>query len=72
MGYTGSGIHHSNSGLLITHDMYVNGYFMLLFDLAPDLVASEAHTSLPDNGTIRIELKLEKAMTKPITCLLNT
>jgi len=37
MGYTtlfeGSGIHHSNTGLHITHDMYINGYFMLLFDL---------------------------------------
>jgi hypothetical protein len=26
----GSGIHHSNAGLQITHDMYINGYFMLL------------------------------------------
>ena len=27
-----SGIHHSNSGIQITHNMYINGYFMLLFD----------------------------------------
>ena len=33
--FEGSGIHHSNSGLQITH-MYINGYFMLLFDLTPD------------------------------------
>ena len=36
MGYTslfeGSGIHHSNAGLQIAHDMYIAGYFMLLFD----------------------------------------
>lgn len=70
--FTGSGIHHSNSGLLITHDMYVNGYFMLLFDLTPDEAASETHSSLPENGTIRIELKFEKALTEPITCLLYT
>jgi len=48
MGYTtlfeGSGIHHSNSGLQITHDMYTNGYFMLLFDLTPDRAASEGHS----------------------------
>jgi len=31
-----SGIHHSNSGLQITHDMHTNGYFMLLFDFTPD------------------------------------
>jgi len=43
--FEGSGIQHSNSGLQITHDMYINGYFMLLFDLTPDLAASEGHTS---------------------------
>jgi len=31
-----SGINDSNSGLQITHDMYIMGYFMLLFDLPPD------------------------------------
>jgi hypothetical protein len=31
--FEGSGIYHSNTGLQITHDMYINGYFMLLFDL---------------------------------------
>jgi hypothetical protein len=39
--YEGSGIHHSNSGLHITPNMYVNGYFMLVFVLIPDLAASE-------------------------------
>ena len=31
-----SGIHHSNTVLKITPDMYINGYFKLLFDLTPD------------------------------------
>jgi len=31
-----SGIHHSNTGQEITHDMYIKCYFMLLFDLATD------------------------------------
>jgi len=39
--FEGSGIHHSNSGLQITPDKYMNGFFMLLFDLTPDLAASE-------------------------------
>jgi len=26
--FEGSGIHHSNAGHQITHDMFVNGYFM--------------------------------------------
>ena len=43
--FVGSGIHHSNLVLQITH-MYINGYFML-FDLTPDRGASEGHTHSP-------------------------
>ena len=64
-----SGIHHSNSGLQITHDMYINGYFMLLFDLKPFRAASEGHTSHPDSGNIRVELKFSKPLHEPITCI---
>jgi hypothetical protein len=69
MGYTtlfeGSGIHHSDSGLLITHDMFINEFFTLLYDLTPDLAASS-----PDNGSIRIELKYSKALPEAITSLI--
>ena len=51
-----SGMHHWNSGIQITHDMFINIYFMLLFYLTPDSGASECHTSIPENGNIRIEL----------------
>ena len=68
--FEGSGIHHSNSGLQITHDMYINGYFMLVYDLTPDLAASEGHTSHPTNGDIRIDLKFGKPLPEAITCLL--
>jgi len=67
--FEASGIHHSNSGLQITHDMYVNGYFILLFDLTPDRSASEEHTSHPDSGNIRVELKFSKPLPEPITCI---
>jgi len=43
---------------------------MLLFDLTPDLRASEGHTSHMDSGNIRLELKLRKALPDSITCLL--
>jgi hypothetical protein len=58
--FEGSGIHHSNTGLQITHDMFINGYFMLVYDLTPDLAASEGHTSSPVNGNIRIEQNLPR------------
>ena len=73
MGYRtlseGSGIHHSNAGHQITHDMFVNSYFMLLFDLNPDQGASEAHTSHPEQGNIRVELKFAKPLPEAIMCL---
>jgi hypothetical protein len=67
--FESSGMHHSNSGLLITHDLYIKGYFMLLFDLTPDLAASEGHTSPTESGNIRVELKFGKSLPDAITCL---
>jgi hypothetical protein len=52
--FESSRIHHSISGLQITHAFYINGYFMLLFDLTPDLAASEGHTSPIEAGNLRI------------------
>jgi hypothetical protein len=68
--FNGSGIHHSNSGLQMTHDLFVNGYFMLVFDLTPEGSASDGHVNLPENGNLRIELKFDSALTDAITCLL--
>jgi hypothetical protein len=68
--FHGSDIHHSISGLQITHHMYIAGYFMLLFDLTPDRAASEGNTSHPDNGNIRIEFKFVNKLPHAITCLL--
>jgi hypothetical protein len=67
--FEGSGIHHSNSGLQINHDMYISGYFMLLFDLTSDLAASEGHTSPVAAGSIRIKLTFKEALKEAITCL---
>ena len=50
--------------------MYINDIFMLLFDLNLDHGASESHTSLPDNGNIRIELQFSRLLTDATTCLL--
>ena len=68
--FEGSGIHHSNSGLQITPAMYINGFFMLVFDLTPDLAASEGHASDSTHGHIRLDLKFRKALPDPLVCLL--
>jgi hypothetical protein len=43
---------------------------MLVFDLTPDLAASEGHTSNPVNGHIRLELKFSKPLPDHVLCLL--
>jgi len=68
--FEGSGIYISNTGEQITHDLYINGFFLLLFDLTPDRGATEAQTSLPEKGNIKIELQFSKALPESITCLL--
>jgi hypothetical protein len=68
--FEGSGTRHSNSGLYITQDMYRNGFCMVLYDLTPDLAASEGHASAPTSGDIRIDLKFGTAIPEGITCLL--
>jgi len=63
-----SGVHHSNAGLQITHDIYVTYYFMLNFDLIVDLSASEGHSSHIHNGNISLDLKFSKPLPDSITC----
>jgi len=43
---------------------------MLVFDLTPDLAASEGHTWDPVNCHIRLELKFSKDLSDPLLCLL--
>jgi hypothetical protein len=54
--FDATGIHHSDTGLHIRHDIFLNGYFMLLFDLTPDRSVSASHKAHPDSGVVRIEM----------------
>jgi hypothetical protein len=68
--YEVSGIHHSNAGLQITHDIFIQVYFILLFDLTPNGAASEGHVSNPGNGVVGMECKFAQPLPESITCLL--
>jgi len=66
--FEGSDIHHSYSGIQITPDNYING-FLLVFELTPNLAASEGLTSDLTSGHIRLELKFGKDLPDPIVVL---
>jgi hypothetical protein len=48
----------------------MKGSFILVFDLTRVGCASDGHTSLPENGIIRIELKFFEALAEAVTILL--
>jgi hypothetical protein len=50
--FTDSGIHHAHAGFQISRTMYLNVFFMLVFDLTPELAASGGHTSQLTQGSI--------------------
>ena len=65
--FRGLGIHHDSTGIQITPTEFMKGSFMLIFDLTPDGCGSDGHTSLPDKGIIRIQLKLDDALAEAVT-----
>jgi hypothetical protein len=51
-----------NKYIIITHYMYINVYFMLVFDLTHDRGPTEGHTLHPDNDNISVRLKLSRPL----------
>ena len=60
--FSGLVTHHENRGIQITPIQFMKGSFMFIFDLTRDGCVSDGHSSLPDNGNIRIEFKFEEAL----------
>jgi hypothetical protein len=67
--FDATGIHHSDR-VANPPDMFLNSYFMLLFDLSPDRSAFASHKFLPDNGVVRLEMRFANPLPDAITCLL--
>jgi len=68
--FNGLGIHHRNKGTQITPTQFMTGLFMLVFDITHVGCASDGHTSLPDNGSILIDLKFDESLAEAVTILL--
>jgi len=67
--FEGPGIHHSESGYQITHDICIKA--ILCYSLiSHKRGVSEGHISHPEQGNISLELKFAKPLPEAITCLL--
>lgn len=69
--FAGSGVHFGDQGNHISRPSYPDGFCLFAFDLTPDLSASSAsHWNLIKSGSIRIEVRFDKATSQNINCLL--
>lgn len=69
--FSGTGMHFMNEGNDINRAEYPDGYCLFAFDLTPDLSAHYAdHWNLIKNGSIRVEVRFDKPLTKTINCVL--
>ncbi|XP_074098900.1 uncharacterized protein F54H12.2-like [Cotesia typhae] len=68
--FSGTGIHFLNEGNSIDRFDYPNGYCLYAFDLTPDLSAnSNTHWNLIKHGTVRIEVRFDKALATTTNCI---
>ncbi len=63
-----TGIHHGNSGNLVTPERFTSDCFFLAFDLTPDL-CNNFHLHAPKAGTIEIDLSFGTPLAKGVTLL---
>lgn len=68
--FEGTGIHFSDTGNSISLDEYPDGYCLAAFDLTPDLSCNASHWNIIRNGTLRAEIRFEKALEKTITLII--
>lgn len=66
----GIGIRNNDRGIQITYENFLNGFTIYAFDLTPDQSGHEDHTSLPNQGPLRIEAYFDNPLPKTITCII--
>jgi hypothetical protein len=62
-------INDEDRGLQISQKQFAHGSFILAFDLSPNSDSNRSCSSLLSQGSIRLEARLNTALTKTITCL---
>ncbi|XP_012215829.2 uncharacterized protein F54H12.2-like [Linepithema humile] len=68
--FSGTGIHFLNEGNSISREDYAQGYILFAFDLTPDLsVHCAGHWNLAKHGSLRLEVKFDKALTTTVNCI---
>ncbi|KAK3932327.1 hypothetical protein KUF71_012400 [Frankliniella fusca] len=67
--FTGTGIHWKDEGNGISWSDYPKGNTLFVFDLSPDMSASEPHWNLQKQGALRLDLRFAAPLPQPINCV---
>ncbi|KAK3929539.1 hypothetical protein KUF71_003546 [Frankliniella fusca] len=67
--FSGTGIHWKDEGNGISWSDYPKGNTLFVFDLSPDMSASEPHWNLQRQGTMRLDLRFAAPLPQPINCV---
>jgi len=68
--FSSTGIHHDDRAHTMTLAMFIQEFYLLRFDLTPDMEADEEHISLPRQGNLRIEARFKKPLPEPVPYIL--
>jgi len=68
--FSSTSIHYDDRAHMITLEMFTNCFYLLAFDLTPDMEADEEHISLPRQGNVCIEARFKKPLPEPVTYIL--
>ncbi|KAK3929578.1 hypothetical protein KUF71_003585 [Frankliniella fusca] len=67
--FTGTGIHWKDEGNGISWSDYPKGNTLFVFDLSPDMSASEPHWNHQKQGALRLYLRFAAPLPQPINCV---
>jgi hypothetical protein len=70
--FSGTRIQHDVRSRMINLAIFLEGFFMLGFDLTPDMSADEPHNSFLCQGNVRIEARFKLVLTELVTYILFT
>lgn len=68
--FSATGLLNTPQSIMITQDMFKDGYFIIVTDLSSDLSGIDSTSSLLNQGNIRLEARFKKQLENTVTCLI--
>lgn len=63
------GIRYSNTGTVLTKQLFKDKYFILPVNLTPDFDTNSNCLNIPRQGVVKVEAKFQSSLTETLTCI---